>query len=176
MGRAQRARRKEGYEYQWVCSLLCMVGPSQHQSKTVCWCGHSGATQSVDHHYTEPNLKAEMSTFRMTGSVQYSTCVVNMLTCNNMLMAIAEHKQPLAIKRGWRRNSKCRTTHSPILVLSAPTSKALTKFSKNDRTRRKLMRPILQDPSTRITMSAVAGILQVNSSTAKNKRMMEHFL
>lgn len=48
-----------------------------------------------------------------------------------------------------------------------PTSKAFTRFSRKMRTKRKLSRPILQDPSTKITMSAMASVRHTNWSTKK---------
>lgn len=53
-------------------------------------------------------------------------------------------------------------TTLPILVLSVPTLKAPTKFSMKLLTSLKLTLPILQDPSTRITISALAGDLHEN--------------
>lgn len=50
----------------------------------------------------------------------------------------------------------------PILVLSMSTSKALTRFSKNIRTSLKLTRPMLHDPSTRNTISAMASVWHTN--------------
>lgn len=50
----------------------------------------------------------------------------------------------------------------PTLVFSDPTLKAETRFSKKSRTSLKLNLPILQEPSTSMTISAIAGVLQVN--------------
>lgn len=50
-----------------------------------------------------------------------------------------------------------------------PTSKALTRFSKNVRTSLKFSRPILQEPSTRITISAMASVWHTNWSAEERE-------
>ncbi|TNN34853.1 hypothetical protein EYF80_054975 [Liparis tanakae] len=62
---------------------------------------------------------------------------------------------------------------SPILVWSNSTEKARTRFSRKVRTSLKLMRPMLQEPSTRITMSDMDEVLQVNSSSAERTQRNE---
>ncbi len=62
------------------------------------------------------------------------------------------------------------TADAPTRVCSDPTAKALTRLSRNIRTKRKLILPMLHDPSTRITISAMAGVLHVNTSTEETEQ------
>lgn len=53
---------------------------------------------------------------------------------------------------------------------------AVTRFSKKFRTSLKLNLPILHDPSTRMTMSAMAGVSQKNFISAKVQTTIAHTL
>ena len=80
-----------------------------------------------------------------------------------------KHQKKILVPRCTHLFRRESSRDPPILVLSMPTSKALTRFSKNMRTSRKLSRPILQEPSTRIMMSATASVWHTNWSTTRRK-------
>lgn len=74
----------------------------------------------------------------------------------------------------WTPVNEDLQTISPILVLSKSTSKALTRLARNILTSLKLARPMLQEPSTSITISAIASVLHTNSASGTKKEMDLH--
>lgn len=74
----------------------------------------------------------------------------------------------------WTPVNEDLQTISPILVLSKSTSKALTRLARNILTNLKLARPMLQEPSTSITISAIASVLHTNSASGTKKEMELH--
>lgn len=128
--------------YQWVCFLLCRAGSWLHQWRHLSWKMCWDATQSWDLHCTEPDLEMH---WHVQNLYRLHCLNQDVPWCNHLFL---KYRDP------------------PILVLSMPMSKASTRFSKNIRTSRKLRRPMLQEPSTRITMSAMASVRHTNWSAA----------
>ena len=90
---------------------------------------------------------------------------------NNYAIA-SRWSRPVILKRFRGGNGE---RNGPMRVLSMPMSKAFTRFSRNRRTSRKLILPMLHEPSTRITMSATASVWHTNGSTVEGQRTRRLF-
>lgn len=142
--------------YLWECCLPCKAGFWQHLLlHLLCW-SHSSATQFVDLRCTGPVLK------------HIKTHPGNTLALYRSIEKSSKLKKGHFRSKQWFNYYEWIRVDAwdpPIRDLSIPTSKALTRFSRNMRTSRKLILPILQDPSTRMTISATAGVVHTNWST-----------
>lgn len=140
-------KRTASTTYPWVCFLPCRAGSWPRPGRRPWWRRSWGATQSWDHRCTGPDLEKPWW--------RHKVCM------EPIGGALKKKKKPTTV------------SHSPTLVLSMPMSKAPTRFSRNIRTSRKLSRPMLQEPSTRITMSATASVRHTNwsavSTTGKSE-------